>query len=389
MGPMATGRPLYLDHLSTTPLDPRVLSAMRPYLEERFGNAASQHAFGREARQAVDRARLQVAQRIGASPAEIVFTAGATEAINLALKGTAEMLEPRGRHLVTVATEHRAVLDTCTHLEGRGFEVTRLPCDGEGRLAIETLAAALRPDTILVAVMWANNEVGTLAPVEAIGALCRERDVLFFCDASQAVGKLSVDVRAAGVGLLALSGHKLYGPKGSGALYVSRREPRVRLAPQLHGGGHERGLRSGTLDVPAIVGLGAACELAGASLAEEARRTAELRDLLEQLFRERLEGVERNGPREGRLPGCSNLSFAGVDAEDLLVRLGDRLAISSGSACSSATLEPSHVLGAMGLDAARVAGSLRFGLGRGTTREEVERAVELVAGAIEEQRAAR
>ncbi len=381
---------IYLDHLATTPLDPRVLAAMRPTLEERFGNASSRgHRFGDEAHAAVERARAQVAALVGAEPAEIVFTSGATEAINLALKGALEMLASRGRHVVTSAVEHRAVLDTLAHLETRGFEVTRLAPDAEGRVGPEALARALRDDTALVALLWANNEIGTLNPMAELGRLCRERGVLLFSDATQAVGKVPVDARAAGVGLLALSAHKLYGPKGVGALVVSRREPRVRLAPQMHGGGHERGLRSGTLNVPGIVGLGEACALAGAALEDDARRIAALRDRLEALLLEGLEGVERNGPRAERLPGCANLSFAGADAEDLLVRLGGRLAVSSGSACSSADLEPSHVLRALGLAPGRVASSLRFGLGRTTTAQEVERAAALVVEAVRAQRAAR
>ena len=382
--------PIYLDHLATTPVDPRVFEAMGPYFLEHFGNAASpNHSFGRRAKEAVETARGQVAGLLGAVPQELVFTSGATEAVNLALKGVADMYAPKGKHLVTSSIEHKAVLDCHAFLETLGFEVTYVEPDGEGRVDPGTIASALRPDTILASVMWANNEVGTLNPIEEIGALCRERNVLFFSDASQAAGKVPIDVRRAGVSLLCVSAHKLYGPKGVGALYVSRKDPRVRLAAQLHGGGHERGLRSGTANVPGIVGLGAACAVAAEELEEEQQRLGALRDHLEERLRNEIPDVLRNGPTSERLAGCTNLSFGGIDAEDVLTRLGDDVAVSSGAACTSASLEPSHVLAGMGVPPQRIAGSIRFGLGRRTTREEIDRAVELVASAVGAHRSAK
>lgn len=379
---------IYLDNQATTPLDPRVRAAMAPYEEARFGNAASrQHAVGWEAAAAVKQARAAVAALIKASPGEIVFTSGATESNNLALKGVAEAYAARGRHLVTCATEHPSVLDPLQALARRGWEVTVLGVDGEGRLDLEALRAALRPDTVLVSLMAANNEIGLLHPIAQIGALTRARGVLLHVDAAQAAGKIPLDVEAMGIDLLSLSAHKLYGPKGVGALYLRRREPRVRVEPQLHGGGHEKGLRSGTLNVPGIVGFGAAATIAAAELASEATRLAALRDALLAGLRERIEGIQLNGAREPRLAGNLNLSVAGVDADGLLMRLRG-VALSSASACSTATESPSHVLAAMGLDPARVSGALRFSLGRFTTGEEIAATIAAVTAAVRELRAA-
>lgn len=379
--------PIYMDHHATTPLDPRVLEAMMPYLTERFGNAASRtHSFGWEAEEAVETARRQVADLLGAEPREIVFTSGATEAINLALKGAAEANADRGRHIVTVSTEHRAVLDTCRRLESRGFRVTYLPVDSEGLLDLEDVRAALSDDTILLSVMAANNEIGVLHPIEELGALARVRGVLFHCDAAQAAGKVPLDVRAAGIDLLSLSAHKLYGPKGIGALYVRRRPPRVRIEPQIDGGGHERGLRSGTLNVPGIVGFGAACEICSAEMEEEARRLRRLRDRLADRVLSELPKVRVNGHRTRRLPGNLNLSFPGVEGESLLMALNE-VALSSGSACSSAMVEPSHVLLALGLTREMAKASVRFGVGRYNTEEEVDHVARRVVEAARQVRA--
>jgi len=378
--------PIYLDYQATTPVDPRVLDAMLPYFTEHYGNAASRnHAFGWQAEAAVETAREQVAALIGASPKEIVFTSGSTEAINLAIKGAAEMYASKGKHIITSQAEHKAVLDVCKHLEKQGFEVTWLQPDKTGRVEASAVAEALRPDTILVALMWGNNEVGTLNPVREIGALCHERGVLFFTDATQAAGKIPVDVEADHVDLLCLSGHKLYGPKGVGALYVRRRNPRVRLVAQIDGGGHERGMRSGTLNVPSIVGLGEACRLAGAEMAEEAERTARLRDHLQQRILSELDEVHVNGNLSHRLPNCLNVSFAYVEGESLLMGIND-VAVSSGSACTSASLEPSHVLRAMAVGDELAHSSIRFGIGRFTTQEEVDFAADRVIAAVKRLR---
>jgi cysteine desulfurase len=378
--------PIYLDYQATTPLDPRVLDAMLPSLREDFGNAASRsHAFGWKAEESVERARKQVAALIAASPKEIVFTSGSTESINLALKGVAEMYAGKGRHIVTSLVEHKAVLDTCKHLEKEGFEVTYLQPERTGRVPVEAVAAALRPDTILVALIWANNEIGTLNPIREIGALCHEHGALFFTDATQAVGKVPVDVEADHVDLLCLSGHKLYGPKGVGALYVRRRNPRVRLVAQMDGGGHERGMRSGTLNVPGIVGLGKACELAGEDMGKDRLHTTSLRDVFEQRIFSELDHVHRNGDPEHRLPNCSNLSFSFVEGESLIMGIHE-IAVSSGSACTSASLEPSHVLKACGVGDELAHSSIRFGFGRFTTREEVDFAAEKVIAAVKRLR---
>jgi cysteine desulfurase len=376
--------PVYLDHQATTPVDPRVVEALLPFFGETYGNPASRsHLPGRRAAEAVEEARAQSAALIGATPKELVFTSGSTEAINLALKGAAQMVPSTNSrpHLVTTQVEHRAVLDTCARLEAQGVRVTYVAPGPTGRVAVEAVQAALTPETFLVSVIWASNEVGTLSPLREIGALCRERGLLLFSDATQAVGKVPVDVEADHIDLLCLSAHKLYGPKGIGALYVRRKNPRVRLAAQIDGGGHERGLRSGTLNVPGIVGLGAACRLAADEMESEGQRLTELRNRLEEGLLGGLEDVTLNGDLEHRLPGCSNLSFAGVEAEALMLALSD-LALSSGSACTSARTEPSHVLRAMGVPDALAHGSLRFGLGRGTTREEVDFAIERVRAAV-------
>ncbi len=374
--------PIYLDYQATTPVDPRVLEAMLPYFRENFGNAASRsHAFGWKAEEAVELAREQVAAAIGASGKEIIFTSGSTEAINLALKGVAEMYAAKGKHLVTSLAEHKAVLDTCKHLEKLGCEVTYLKPDKSARISAEQVRAAIRPDTVLVAVMWANNEVGTLNPIREIGAVCREQGTLLFTDATQAVGKIPVDVEADHVDLLCLSAHKLYGPKGAGALYVRRKNPRVRLAAQIDGGGHERGMRSGTLNVPGIVGLGKACELARLELAAESARCLALRDHLQQRIEKELGFVELNGHPTERLPGNLNLSFHFVEGESLIMGISD-VAVSSGSACTSASLEPSHVLRAMDVGEELAHSSIRFGIGRFTSREEVDYAADVLVKAV-------
>jgi len=378
--------PIYFDFQATTPLDPRVLEAMIPYFTEEFGNAASRsHPFGWKAEEAVEKARGQIASLIGASPKEIVFTSGSTESINLAIKGVAEMYAEKGRHIVTSQVEHKAVLDTCKHLEKLGFEVTYLKPTKKGRVTLEMVESALRPDTILVALLWANNEVGTLNPIREIGDLCHRRGVLFFTDATQAVGKIPVDVEKDHVDLLCLSGHKLYGPKGVGCLYVRRKNPRVRLVAQIDGGGHERGMRSGTLNVPGVVGLGRACELCQSDMAKDAEQTRSLRDDFEKRIFAALDHVHVNGDPEHRLPNNSNLSFSYVEGESLIMGIKD-IAVSSGSACTSASLEPSHVLRAMGVGDELAHSSIRFGFGRFTTKEQVDYAVEHVVQAVKRLR---
>lgn len=370
--------PVYLDNNATTRVDPRVLEAMLPWFAEHYGNAASRtHVFGNRAEDAVTAAREQVAALIGAAPREVIFTSGATESDNLALKGVAHAHRTRGDHIVIVATEHRAVLDPCRRLEREGFRVTVLPVDREGRVAAEQVASALTDRTVLVSVMAANNEVGTLQPLAAIGRLCRQRGVLFHTDAAQAAGKVPLDVVDLNVDLMSVSAHKMYGPKGVGALYVRRG---VRLDAQMDGGGHERGLRSGTLPVPLLVGFGRACELCGDEMTAEAERLRSLCRRFERGLTERLDGVTRNGPPIGeRLPGNLNYVIAGVPADALLVSLRRDVAASAGSACTSAEPEPSHVLRALGLDDEAARCSVRFGLGRFTTDDEVDHAVGAVA----------
>jgi cysteine desulfurase len=377
-----TQLPIYLDNNATTRTDARVLEAMLPFFTVDYGNAASRHhVFGRRAEEAVEEARSQVADLIAADPREIIFTSGATESDNLALKGVAHMYRTAGDHLVTVATEHKAVLDPCKRLEREGFRVTFLPVDQYGQISAEQVAGALTGQTILVSVMAANNEIGTLQPIADIGRLCKERGVLFHCDAAQAGGKLPIDVNALGVDLLSLSAHKMYGPKGVGALYVRRRDPRVRLDPLIDGGGHERGMRSGTLPVPLIVGFGRACVLCQDEMAAEAERLTDLRERLRRGIMDRLDDVFLNGHPAERLPGNLNLSFAYVEGEALLMALKN-VAVSSGSACTSANPEPSYVLKALGVSDDLAHGSIRFGLGRFTTAAEIDFVIEEVVRTV-------
>ncbi len=382
--PMSSGLrvPVYLDNQATTRTDPRVVEAMLPFFTERYGNAASRnHAFGLDAAEAVERARTQVAALIGADRREIVFTSGGTESNNLALKGAAALYRSRGNHLITAATEHRAVLDPCRRLAREGFDVTVLPVDRHGLLSVDHVKDAIREGTILVSIMAANNEVGTLAPLAEIGQLCRKRGVLLHTDAVQAAGKVPVDVEALNVDLMTVSAHKLYGPKGIGALYVRRRNPRVRLEPLMDGGGHEGGLRSGTLAVPLIVGFGEACQLCQAEMPAESERVLALRERLRQGIMSRLQGVTLNGHPTRRLPGNLNLSFAYVDGGAMLVGLRN-VAVSSGSACTTADPEPSHVLRALGLNEEEAHASIRFGLGRFTTVQEIDFAAEEVVRTV-------
>ncbi len=380
---MQKNRPIYLDNNATTPVDPRVLDAMLPYLKEAFGNAASRtHPYGWQAAEAVDKARGQVAALLGADPKEIVWTSGATESDNIAVKGIAWKYKEKGNHIVTAATEHKAVLDTCKRLEKEGFQVTILPVDSNGRVTPEQVLAALTPRTILVTLMLANNEVGTLHPIAEIGkALAREKP-FFHCDATQAAGKVPIEVNDLGVDLLSLSGHKMYGPKGVGVLYVRRGGKRPRPEAVIHGGGHERGMRSGTLNVPGIVGMGAAAEIAARELNQEAAHCRALRDRLERALLEGLEDCFLNGHPEERLPNTSNLSFAYVEGESLMMRVPE-MAVSSGSACTSASLEPSYVLRAMGRPDELAHCSLRFSFGRFNTMEEVEFLAPRIIEAVE------
>jgi cysteine desulfurase len=374
-GPTVAGGvklPIYMDNHATTPLDPRVLEAMMPFFTGKFGNAASRnHGYGWEAEQGVEHAREQVAKLIGATAKEIIFTSGATESNNLAIKGIAEMYRERGNHIITEVTEHKAVLDTCKRLEKSGYKVTYLPVKADGLIDLEELKAAITDKTILVSIMYANNEIGVVQPVRETGAICKERGVLFHTDGVQAVGKIPVNVQTDNIDVLSLSGHKIYGPKGVGALYVRRRNPRVQISEQINGGGHERGMRSGTLNVPGIVGLGAACEIAGQEMEAEARREIALRERLQKKLEGALDYVHVNGSMEHRLPGNLNMSFVYVEGESLLMGIND-IAVSSGSACTSATLEPSYVLKALGLGDDVAHSSIRFGLGRFNTEAEVD-----------------
>ncbi len=364
--------PIYMDNHATTALDPRVLEAMLPYMTKIYGNAASRnHAFGWEAEQGVEKAREQIASLIGATPKEIIFTSGSTESNNLAIKGIAEMYREKGDHIITQVTEHKAVLDTCKRLEKNGVRVTYLPVQADGLVSVDDVAKAITDKTILVSIMYANNEIGTVNPIAAIGKLCHEKGVLFHTDAVQAVGKIPVNVISDGIDLLSLTAHKLYGPKGVGALYVRRRNPRVQLNAQIDGGGHERGMRSGTLNVPGIVGLGAACEIAQREMVAETARLTALRDHMKAKFESALDYVHVNGNMDHHLPGNLNMSFVYVEGESLLMGIND-IAVSSGSACTSATLEPSYVLKALGLGDDVAHSSIRFGLGRFNTKEEVD-----------------
>lgn len=372
--------PIYLDNHATTPVDPRVLDAMLPYFRELFGNAASRnHSFGWEAEEAVEKARKQVASLVGANAKEIVFTSGATESNNLALKGVAEMYAERGNHIITAASEHKAVLDTCKHLEKDGYRVTYLPLKADGLIDLDMLKESFTDKTILVSIMYANNEIGVIQPIREIGRMCKERGILFHTDAVQAIGKIPVNVLEDNIDIMSMSGHKLYGPKGVGALYVRRRNPRVQLTAQIDGGGHERGMRSGTLNVPGIVGLGEACAIAQREMAEETIRLQALRDSLKDKLTSELDEVFINGSWEHRLPHNLNISFAYVEGESLLMGIND-IAVSSGSACTSATLEPSYVLKALGMGDDLAHSSIRFGIGRFNTQEEVD----YVAGRVVE-----
>jgi cysteine desulfurase len=374
--------PIYLDNNATTPMDPRVLEAMNPYFLQHFGNAASRnHPFGWEAEEAVDYAREQVAKLIGADPKEIIFTSGATEADNLGIKGVYEMYASKGNHIITATTEHKAVLDTCKHIEKSGGEVTYLQVQPDGLIDLKELEAAIKPTTILISIMYANNEIGVVMPIKEISAIARKYGVLLFTDATQAVGKIPVDVNKDGIDLMAFTAHKMYGPKGVGALYVRRKNPRVKVTAQLDGGGHERGMRSGTLNVPGIVGFGKACELCMLEMDEDTKRISKMRDHLEtELLK--LEEAYVNGSREHRLPHVANISFKHVEGEGLLMGFNKNIALSSGSACTSASLEPSYVLKALGLGDDLAHSSLRFGLGRFTTDEQIDYTIKAISETV-------
>lgn len=376
------GLPVYLDNNATTPCDPRVAEAIWPFFTRYFGNAGSRdHAYGWEALAAVDIAREQVAGLINAHPHEIVFTSGATESVNLALKAVLEAYRSKGNHIITVATEHKAVLDTCSHLEKNGARVTCLPVGQDGRVDPALVAASIEPATVLICVMHANNETGTLQPIEAIGRLAKERNVLFFCDAAQSVGKTPVDVQALDVDLLSISAHKMYGPKGIGALYVRRRDPRVSLIAQMDGGAQEKGRRSGTLNVPGIVGLGKAAALASLEMETDRARTAAFLQKLEGAL-EQEAGASVNGSKEHRLSHVSNCRFEGISSSSLIAAIGKEIAVSTGSACTSGTTEPSHVLLAMGFTETAARSSIRFSAGRFTTEAEIDHAIEVILRAI-------
>jgi cysteine desulfurase len=364
--------PIYMDYHATTPMDPRVFEAMKPYFLQTFGNAASRnHSFGWEAEEAVEKSRKQIASLIGATAKEIVFTSGATESNNLALKGVAEMYAEKGNHIITAATEHKAILDTCKRLEKHGVRVTYLPVQTNGLVDLEQLQAAITDKTILISIMYANNEIGVIQPIAELGKIAKSKGVLLHTDATQAVGKVPVNVIKDNIDLMSMSGHKMYGPKGVGALYVRRKSPRVQITAQMDGGGHERGMRSGTLNVPGIVGLGEACALCQAEMPEESKRMAFLRDKLRDKLQSELDETYINGTMEHHLPSNLNISFAYVEGESLLMGIND-IAVSSGSACTSATLEPSYVLKALGAGDDLAHSSIRFGLGRFNTEEEVD-----------------
>jgi len=374
--------PIYMDYHATTPVDPRVVETMLPYFTQDFGNAASRnHAFGWAAEEAVESARKQVADLLGANPKEIIFTSGATESNNLAIKGVAEMYREKGNHVITCVIEHKAVIDTCKKLEKQGGRVTYLPVQKDGRIDLDDLRAAITDKTILITIMTANNEIGVLQPVAEIGAIAKEKGILFHTDAVQAAGKVPFDVNQVKADLVSISAHKMYGPKGVGALYVRRRNPRVLLAEQISGGGHERGMRSGTLNVPGIVGLGKAAALCMAEMVADADRLSKLRDRLNQKFHKNLDEIYVNGSMEHRLPHNMNISFAYVEGESLLMGIND-VAVSSGSACTSASLEPSYVLKALGAGDDLAHSSIRFGLGRWTTEEEVDYVVDKLTNVV-------
>lgn len=378
---------VYLDNNATTPCDPRVVEAMLPYFYEHPGNAASRsHPFGWEAEAAVDIARQQIANLISADEKEIIFTSGATESDNLAIKGVFEMYARKGKHIITATTEHKAVLDTCHALEKKGAEVSYLQVDKDGLIDLKELDAAIRTDTILVSIMWANNETGVIQDVKAIGDICAKHGVLFMSDATQAVGKIPVNPREMGIHLMSFSAHKMYGPKGVGALYVSRKSPRVKVTAQMDGGGHERGMRSGTLNVPGIVGFGKAAEIAGLEMESEAKRLQKLRDRLESRLKEELEEVYINGSTVNRMPHVTNMSFKHVEGEGLMMTFNQNIALSSGSACTSASLEPSYVLVALGLGDDLAHSSLRFSFGRFNTEEDVDFAIQAIKQGVNHMR---
>ena len=380
---MAVKLPLYLDHNATTPCDPRVVEAMLPYFTQKFGNAASRnHSFGWEAEDAVNHARQQVADLIGATAKEIVWTSGSTESNNLAIKGVADMYASKGKHIITAIHEHKAVLDPCKRLQREGYEITWLEPDSDGIISAQQVADAIRDDTILVTLMWANNELGTLNPIPEIGKLCHEKNVILHTDATQWVGKMPTDVQADHVDLLSASAHKMYGPKGVGCLYVRRRKPRVRLTAQIDGGGHERGMRSGTLNVTGIVGMGAAAEICKNEMADEAIRLAALRDKLTQGILSQIDTAVLNGHATLRLPHTANISFPYVEGESLMMAIKE-IAVSSGSACTSASLEPSYVLKALGLGDELAHSSIRFGIGRFTTEEEIDYTIDKVVKSVQ------
>jgi cysteine desulfurase len=377
--------PIYLDNNATTPVDPRVLETMIPFFLEDFGNAASKsHFFGWKAEEAVDYAREQVANLINANSKEIIFTSGATESNNLALKGVFEMYAEKGNHIITVSTEHKAILDACKHLERSGAEITYLPVGSDGLITLDQIEQAVKPNTILISVMYGNNELGVIQPIKEIGAFCKSKGILFHTDATQAVGKIEVDVIKDGIDLLSFTAHKMYGPKGVGALYVRRKNPRVKVTAQMDGGGHERGMRSGTLNVPGIVGFGKACEIAKEEMQVEAVRLEKLRNKLENSLLE-LEESYVNGSTVNRLPHTTNISFKYVEGEGLMMGIKD-IAVSSGSACTSASLEPSYVLKNLGLDDELAHSSIRFGLGRFTTEEEINFTIDCVKTAVNKLR---
>jgi cysteine desulfurase len=383
---MAVKLPIYMDNQATTAVDPRVLEAMLPYFTEKFGNAASRnHEFGWKAEEAVENARAQIARLIRANPREIVFTSGATESDNLAIKGVVEAYREKGSHIITQVTEHKAVLDVCKHLEKSGREVTYLPVAPDGLIDLEGLRRAVTPKTVLISIMYANNEIGVIQPIEEIGKIAKEKKIVFHVDAVQALGKIPVDVQRDGIDLLSISAHKIHGPKGVGALYVRRKDPRVALAAMIDGGGHERGMRSGTLNVPGIVGLGKACELCMKEMPQESERLRRLRDRLKEAIMSRLDGTAVNGSLARRLPNNLNLSFSGVEGDALLMGIND-VAVSSGSACTSAMIEPSYVLRALGVSEDLAHSSIRFGLGRFNTEEEVDYVADRVVETVKRLR---
>lgn len=378
---------IYLDNNSTTPCDPRVVETMLPYFNAHFGNAASRnHPFGWNAEAAVDKARKQIADLIGADAKEIIFTSGATESDNLALKGVFEMYQRKGNHIITLETEHKAVIDTCRKIEKMGGEVSYLKVNAKGLVDLNELEESIKDNTILVSIMWANNETGVIQPMKEIGELCAKHGVLFMSDATQAVGKIPVDVKETGVHLMAFTGHKMYGPKGVGALFVNRRKPRVKVTAQMDGGGHERGMRSGTLNVPGIVGFGKAAELASKEMLEDAARLSRLRNKLETALVNNLEEVYVNGDTEHRMPHVTNISFKHVEGEGLMMTFNETVGVSSGSACTSASLEPSYVLVAYGLGDDLAHSSIRFSLGRFTTEDEIDRTIDMVTKGVNHMR---